>query len=1024
MRSKRTQKPSSVKKARAAPVREASDKAAVLRGEGGLTANADLFRKLFAYAAVGLAITDLDHRFLEVNQVFCSFTGYSEAELKQTSFLEIIQPADRSDARQRLRTLLTGKTSSYIVERKVIRKDGGIVWIQNSVSLIRGDDGRPTNFFALSEDITERKRAEVGQREAERKYRDIFENAVEGIFQTVPEGGFITANPALARMLGFASPEELLSARALAREGAFYVHPERRAEFKRLLERHGTVRGFEFEAYRKDGTKIWLSDNVRAVGDVTGKLLYYEGTTEDITERKKMEEALRRSEMELTDFFENAAMGLHWVDSEGTVLRVNQADLDLMGYTRDECVGHNIAEFHADPRVIDDMLERLRAGQVLRDYEARLRCKDGSIRYISINSSVYWEEGRFVHSRCFTRDISERNLAERALREAEQKYRDIFENAVEGIFQTTADGRTVTANPALARMLGFASAAELIASRTNIGEQGYVQPARRDEFKRLLDQHDHVQGFEFEAYRKDGTRIWMSDNVRAVRDASGKLLYYEGTVEDITERKQAQAALHESEERFSKAFHSGPAPLIITSLDDGRFLNVNDAFLLAFEYERAEVLGETVQSLNIYVNPEDRENLIHRLKEQGSLRGYESRARTKSGRVLDLWVSVEPIMLQGQQCILSTAYDVTERKRVEEALRDSEERYRELFENDKDAIYVHDLNGVYTSVNRAAESLCGYPREEILGRNFRDFVAPEFVRQVRKNLGKKIEEMGETHYELEIIHRGGARVPIEVSSRLIHANGIAVGVQGSARDITERKRAQEALLTYSRRLLDAQEAERGRIARELHDQIGQMLTALKLNLHAIQSARDANEAWLLIEDNLKMIDEAFEQVRDLSVDLRPLLLDDLGLVTALRWFIDHQAQRTGVRAEFTSDSLDPDLRFSPELEIACFRIAQEALTNVARHARAKTVTVRLSRNRDFLILFVEDDGAGFEIEALQGYAQANATLGLRGMQERAHAVGGRVKIDSATARGTQVFVELPIAMPNGRKPQTAKRVRE
>jgi PAS domain S-box-containing protein len=620
--------------------------------------------------------------------------------------------------------------------------------------------------------------------------------------------------------------------------------------------------------------------------------------------------------------------------------------------------------------------------------------------------------------------LKEQECAEDARREAERKYRDIFENAVEGIFQTSPDGGFITANPALARMLGFASPEELIRERTDIGRRHYVESERRVEFKRLLDQHDTVRDFEFEAYRKDGTKIWMSDNVRAVRDAAGKLLYYEGTVEDITERKRAEEALRESEERFSRAFQSNPAPLIITRLDDGRFLNANDAFLLAFEYERAEVIGETVLGLNIYVDPEDRKALIHKLQEQGSLRGYESQARTKSGRVLDLWVSVEPITLRGQQCILSTAYDITERKRVEEALRKSEERYRELFENDKDAIYVHDLNGVYTSVNRAAESLSGYVREEIIGKHFRHFVSPEYLRLVGENFGKKLEETGETNYEVEIINRDGAHVPVEVSSRLIYENGVAVGVQGSVRDITERKRAQQALLTYSRRLLEAQEAERGRIARELHDQIGQMLTALKLNLHAIAGAGDAGEARRLIEDNLKMLDEALEQVRDLSVDLRPLLLDDLGLVTALRWFVDHQAQRTGVPAEFTSDSLDPDLRFSSELETACFRIAQEALTNVARHARAKTVIVRLSRNRDYLILLVEDDGVGFDIEALKGQVLANATLGLRGMQERAHAVGGRVKIDSATDKGTQVFVELPIAMRNGKRPKLREPVRD
>ncbi len=612
------------------------------------------------------------------------------------------------------------------------------------------------------------------------------------------------------------------------------------------------------------------------------------------------------------------------------------------------------------------------------------------------------------------RDITERKQAEEALLASERRYHDIFTFAPVGIYQVARDGTLLTSNKALAEMLAYESVDEF--QRVNFAYL-YFAP---DEGEKLIHEYEAV-GFavdlELQWKRKDGAPIWVQVSAHAIKGTSGATEYFEGFVRDINDRKLTEAALRESEERFSRAFHSNPAPLIITRLDDGRFLNVNDAFLLAFEYERAEVIGETVRSLNIYVDPEDRKNLIDKLQEQGALRGYESQARTKSGRILDLCVSVEPITLQGQQCILSTAFDVTERKRVEAALRQSEERYRELFENDKDAIYVHDLNGLYTSVNRAAEKLSGYSRAEILGKPFRDFVSPEYLGQVGENLRKKLEELGETNYELEIIKRDGAHVPVEVSSRLIYEHGVAVGVQGSARDITERKRAQQALLTYSRRLLAAQEAERGRIARDLHDQIGQMLTALKLNLHAIQSARNEGEASLLIKDNLKMLDEALEQVRDLSVDLRPLLLDDLGLVTALHWYVDHQAQLTGVHAKFTSDSLDSDLRFSADLETACFRIAQEALTNVTRHAHAKLVTVRLSRNRDYLILLIEDDGVGFDIEGLRRHALASATLGLQGMEERAHAVGGRIKIDSAADKGTQVFVELPIAMPNGRKPQ-------
>ena len=882
MRSKRTQEPSSIGTDQFVPNgRESRDKATLLPSERAFGANRELFliRGDDVRPTSSLRLTEdiAEHK-------------HAERGIKIVSTTLLAGLAA-------LGALLVLGALELVLER--VLSDA----VALSVPVIFGSiTAAGITYFALRRQeafhrrtLEERERAENARREAQRKYREIVENAVEGIFQTSPDGGFITANPALARMLGFETPEELIRARE--REGTYYVHPERRVELRRLLDQHDTVRGFEFEAYRKDGTKIWMSDNVRAVRDARGKLLYYEGTTEDITGRK---------------------------------------------------------------------------------------------------------------------------LAKDARREAERKYRDIFENAVEGIFQTSPDGEFIAANPALARMLGFESPEELIRERTDIGRTHYVESERRAEFKRLLDQHDTVRGFEFEAYRKDGTKIWMSDNVRAVRDASGKLLYYEGTVEDITERKLAEEALRESEERYRDLVENS-RDLICTHDLDGLVLSANPAAAAAVGYDLDEFVGKkTIRDLLVPEVRDQFDQYMARLRKEGTTSGIML-VQTRSGE-RRMWEYYNSLRTEGVAIpiVRGMARDITEQRRAEAALRDSEERYRELFENDKDAIYVHDLKGVYRSVNRAAERLSGYSREEIIGKHFRDFVSPEYLGQVGETFGKKLEGTGETNYEIEIIRRDGARVPVEVSSRLIHENGVAIGVQGSARDITERKRAQEALLTYSRLLLEAQEAERGRIARELHDQIGQMLTALKLNLHAIQSARNEGEASLLIADNLKMLDDALEQVRDLSVDLRPLLLDDLGLVTALRWFVDHQAKRRNVRAEFTTDSLDPDLRFAAELETACFRIAQEALTNVARHARAKTVTVRLSRNRNYLILLIEDDGVGFDIDALQRHAPANATLGLRGMQERAHAVGGRIKIDSATDKGTQLFVELPIAMPNGARPKIQK----
>jgi signal transduction histidine kinase len=229
-----------------------------------------------------------------------------------------------------------------------------------------------------------------------------------------------------------------------------------------------------------------------------------------------------------------------------------------------------------------------------------------------------------------------------------------------------------------------------------------------------------------------------------------------------------------------------------------------------------------------------------------------------------------------------------------------------------------------------------------------------------------------------------------------------------ARDITERKLAQDALQMFSRQLIEAQEEERRRIARELHDQIGQILTAVKMNLHSVQQVCKGSEAGSYVKDNIEAVDEALRLVRDLSVELRPPILDDLGLTTALQWYVDRYTKRTGLNVDVEIDLPDKNERFSRDCETACFRIAQEALTNVVRHAKATQVVVRLARDHDVLLLTVKDDGAGFDEKRLRKRAPRVATLGLISMQERAHAAGGRVEIESAPASGTEVRFSLPL----------------
>jgi PAS domain S-box-containing protein len=239
-------------------------------------------------------------------------------------------------------------------------------------------------------------------------YRAIFSYSREPIAIIDPQGLYLEQNAAHAALLGY-SDAELKN-----QTPAIHMGDTSFAEVVREIAEKGEYRG-EVVSKTKAGELKHIELSAFAMRNESGEPLCYVGIKRDITERKQAEQALQRSEAELTDFFENAAIGLHWVGADGTVLRVNQAELDLLGYTREECVGHHIKEFHADQHVIADILGRLQAGEVLQNYEARLRCKDGGVRHVYISSSVYREEGKFVHTRCFTRDITERKRTESRL---------------------------------------------------------------------------------------------------------------------------------------------------------------------------------------------------------------------------------------------------------------------------------------------------------------------------------------------------------------------------------------------------------------------------------------------------------------------------------------------------------------------------------------------------------------------------------------------------------------------------------
>ena len=359
------------------------------------------------------------------------------------------------------------------------------------------------------------------------------------------------------------------------------------------------------------------------------------------------------------------------------------------------------------------------------------------------------------------------------------------------------------------------------------------------------------------------------------------------------------------------------------------------------------------------------------------------------------------------------------RQLVGEQLRISEERYREIFENAHDAIWLQDMQGRITMANRACAEITGYAPEELVGMKVKRFLSEgplNKARQIRRRLlaGETINEP----YEQEIIKRDGTPALLWLTPSLITSQGWPTGFQFIARDITEKAHMQENLNFYLQQVTRAQEHERQRIAQELHDETAQSLLLMAQRLDSLASSankrRNKDVAAGLQEVRGTTI-EALMELRRLAQDLRPRILDDMGLVPALEWLADDLTQQDGIKACVEVDGTLPKL--SEEGQLLLFRIAQEALRNIGKHSGATEATLSLRVYDDRLEMRVADNGQGFTLPKAVGDLAATGKLGLLGMHERARLLGGTLDIRSERSRGTTVVVELPVSVMNRQAPR-------
>ncbi|HBB86540.1 MAG TPA: hypothetical protein DC047_02865 [Blastocatellia bacterium] len=736
--------------------------------------------------------------------------------LDPNEFVAAIHPEDRAEV------LALGPQDleqGFEVEYRVVRPDGSIRWVRDRGFPITDKSGHFYRVAGIAEDITERKQAEDALRRSEDRIRLIIDTIPTMAWSIRPDGVIEFVNQRWLDYTGLSLEEEI-------EKPTLPMHP---ADLASAMEKWGANMAAgepsedEMRLRRADGEYRWFLIRTAPLRDEQGNVVKWYGVSIDIEDRKQAEEALderlRFETMvtELSATFANLSPNEvdreidNWLQTLAAFLGVDRASFLQFGddwttlYRSHSYTVPGVEPLPPPPTGLKDpfpwITDQLRRGVTVnwsripddmaedavneKEYAARIGVKSGlsipvlmggsvicAISFTSILTYHDWPEAMVARLRLVGEIFAaavERKRAEGALREAEQKYREIFANAGEGIFQSTPDGRYIEANPTLARMYGFSSPEELINSRQDISLQVYVDPARRDEFKRQLEEQGAVRAFEHKVFRKDGTTLWISVNARAVQDEHGKIAYYEGTASDITERKAAEEKL---------------------------------------------------------------------------------------------------------------------------------------------------------------------------------------------------------------------------------------------------KATSDQLRALSAKLSSAREEESIRIAREIHDELGSMLTTLKWDLEEIQKTLSApvhQPQLASVREKLtaltKLTDMSVSTLRRIASELRPSVLDDLGLAPAIEWQAQQFQARTGIICDCDCNSGLENIQLSAEQSTAVFRIFQEALTNVLRHARATRVDVQLQTNDGILVLSVKDNGKGISDNG----KSEQQSLGLLGMRERAHLIGGEVSIARAEGHGTVVTLRVPIA---------------
>ena len=967
------------------------------------------YQVLTEVAPVGIFHTDATGYTTYVNPSWCQITGLSDEEALGNNWLKAVHEGDKKVLYSGWQKAVKTKGIS-ISEYRFNRPDGSIAWVMGQAIPERNLDNEILGYVGTITDITERKKIEEKQLEVQDFLKETQTIANIGTYSWDIQSGRWTSSGILNNIFGI-DPEFDKTSQSLLS----IIHPD----WRQMLDYYFNdvlAKKIKFDKEYKiirvnDKAERWVHGVGRFKINAKDKSMIMVGTIQDITNRKIMEielikakERAEESNSKFRNYVENAPDGVIVTDEDGNFLEVNPAASFITGYTKEELLEMSFKDL-ASPESLEATINQfqflLETG--ISKADAKFINKKGDKGWLSVEA-VKLSESRVIG---FVKDITKRKQAEEDIKKSNERFELLAKATNDGLWDWDVENNHLWANETHQQLYGLSLTDPVPDFET---WKQKIHPDDREHTVKAFEQTlASDKGSYAEEYRFCAENIgWINVYGRTLieRDKKGKPIRLIGSMLNITERKKAEEAIKESEEKYRTLVEQASDAILIVD-EKGKFITVNSSVYRMSKYTEEELSKMSIYDFfipeEIKHRPLDFEELI-----QGKSVISERSIKIKDGTVMHIEITAK--LLSGNR-LLAFVRDISERKKAERALAESENRLRTIVQTEPECIKLLNINGEMEDINPAGlEMIEADTIEKVQGHSVLDVINKPYKKAFKKIIKEGFNgKSGIIEYQITG-YKGSVRWLDTHAVPLKNQEGKIVSLLCVTRDMTKSKKAQEEinktaeqLRQLTAHLQGIREEERKRIGREIHDELGQQLTAIKMDVVWID--KKIPEETTALKNKLKniigLLDGSNQSIRRILSELRPVILDDHGLLEAMEWLGNQFTANTGIIVKF--DCSETEIKSSEQITTCVFRVYQEAFTNITRHACAKLVATSLSIEDETIVVTVKDDGKGFDIESVQN----KKSFGIFGMKERVLSLGGKFELISSPGKGTKIIMILP-----------------